>query len=170
MSLELQKYEPTQQCTEPLNNSELRYLETTEAKERKVYYQVFSILMFMSFIIPFIGSWYRAYEGAENAFSPIRFFVSAGVLLFISSFATYMSYRSSLLKIQRDIKHKTKTIEKNHITRKLHIPTKNSFYFYIDSSIKLSIEVSQNDYLSMKEGDEVSIEYTTYSKHYLGYF
>ena len=164
MSFELQRY------TEPLDNSELGFLVKKEQKERRQYYKVFRLLMFMSFIIPFAGAWYRAYDGAPNAFSPLRFFLSVGVLLSISSFSTYVTYRVNLYKLQLDIKDRTKTIDTNHITRKLFIAAKNTCYFYIDSKIKLSIEVSANDYERMKEGDEVSIEYATNSKLYFGYF
>ena len=155
---------------EPLEYSELVFLEKKEAKERKVYYKVYRILMFMSFILPFAGAWYCAYDGAPNAFSPARFFLSAGILLFISSFSTYATYRINLRKIQLDIRDRTKTIEINHITRKLYVAAKNTYHFYTDSRIKLSIEVSADDFELMKEGDEVAIEYTTHSKMYLGYF
>lgn len=164
MPLGLQRY------TEPLELEELIFLEKKESTERKQYFKVYRLLMFMSFLIPFIGSWYRATEGAANAFSYLRFFVSAGILLFISSFATYLSYYVYLRKIQLDLRYKTKTIETNHITRKLYVATKKAYYFYIDSAIKLSIEVAYSDYTRLKEGDEVSIEYSTHSKLYLGYF
>jgi len=164
VSFELQRY------TEPLDNSELSFLVKKEQKERRQYYKVFRLLMFMSFIIPFAGAWYRAYDGAPNAFSPLRFFLSVGVLLSISSFSTYVTYRVNLHKLQLDIRERTKTIETNHITSKLFIAAKNACYFYIDSKIKLSIEVSANDYERMREGDEVSIEYATNSKLYFGYF
>lgn len=164
VSYELQRY------TEPLNSSELGFLVRKEHKERSQYYKVFRLLMFLSFIIPFAGAWYRAYDGAPNAFSPLRFFLSVGVLLSISSFSTYVTYRVNLYKVQLDIRDRTKTIETNHITRKLFITAKNTYHFYIDSKIKLSIEVSANDYERMKVGDEVSIEYATHSGLYLGYF
>ena len=164
MPFELIKYH------EPLEYSELVFLEKKEAKERKVYYKVYQILMFMSFILPFAGAWYRAYDGAPNAFSPSKFFVSAGILLFISTFSTYTTYRVNLRKVQMDIRDRTKTVEISHITRKLYLAVKDTYYFYIDSRIKLSIEVSANDYEHMNEGDEVAIEYTTHSKMYLGYF
>lgn len=124
----------------------------------------------MSFIIPFIGSWYRAYEGAPNAFSYPRFFVSAGILLTISSIATYGSYRLYHRKLRIDIREQTKTIETNRITKKLYIRAKNAYYFYTDSTTKLSVEVSEEYYNSMKEGDEVSMEFATHSRLYLGYF
>jgi heme/copper-type cytochrome/quinol oxidase subunit 3 len=99
-----------------------------------------------------------------------KFFFTAGILLFISSFATYVTYRINLRRVQLDIRDKTKTIEISHVMRKLQIPAKNTYHLYIDSTIKLSIEVSYEDYVRMAVGDEVCIEFTTHSREYLGYF
>lgn len=126
--------------------------------------------MIMCFVIPFAGAWYRAADGAPNAFSKTKFFFAAGILLSICSFATYVTYRVNLRKLQLDLRDRTKTIEISHVTRKLHVAAKNAWYFYIDSRIKLSIEVSYEDYNRIDEGDEVCIEYTTHSRQYLGYF
>ena len=126
--------------------------------------------MFVSFLLPFAGAWHQAYVGAPNAFSAFRYFFLVGILLGISTISIYATYRFNLKQLQLDIKHRTKTIEIKHITRKLYIGTKNAYHFYLDSHIKLSIEVSENDYERMHEGDEVAIEYTTYSRQYLGYF
>lgn len=164
MPFELVKY------VEPLQPDELAFLVQKESKERMQYYKVYRLLMFLSFIIPFTGAWYRAYDGMRNPFSFLKFIITAGVLLSISTFATYMSYRFNLRKVQLDIKSKTKTIEIHHITRKLYVAAKNTCYFFIDSRIKLSIEVSVNDYERLSEGDEVCIEYATHSRQYLGYF
>jgi hypothetical protein len=155
---------------EPLKEDELVILADKEARERRQYFAVYRVLMVVCFVIPFITSWYRAYEGAPNAFSYIRFFVTAGMLLFISTFATIATYRHYHRKLQRDLREKTKTIETSHITKKMFIPGKNTYYFYIDSRTKLNIEVSEVYYNSMKEGDEVSMEYATHSGLYLGYF
>lgn len=162
--MQLQKY------TEPLTESELIFLINKEATERGQYYKTFRMLMILSFIIPFAGAWYRAADGAANAFSPTKFFFSAGVLLFICSVSTYLTYRVNLKRVQLDIHDRTKTIEFSHITRKLHISMKNAYYFYIDSAVKLSIEVTPDFYNSLNEGDEVCIEYATHSRLYLGYF
>lgn len=156
--------------SESLNEGELLFLVRKEAKERRTYYKVYQILMFMSFLLPFAGAWHRAYLGAPNAFSAFRYFFITGILLFISTFSTYATYRLNLRRVQLDIRYKTKTIEINRITRKLYVTAKDTYHFYIDSSIKLSIEVSADDYEHMRVGDEVAIEYTTYSRLYLGYF
>lgn len=126
--------------------------------------------MVMSFVIPFAGAWYRAMDDAPNAFSPIRFFAGVVVLLSISSAGTYISYRVNLKKIQHDLRQRTKTIEVSHITRKQYMPQNNTYFFYIDSPTRLSIEVSNGDFHRLNVGDEVNIEYTTFAKLYLGYF
>lgn len=155
---------------EPLSDSELDFLVRKEAKQRSIYYKVFTLLMVVSFIVPYVAAWYRVADGAPNAFSYARFFVSAGILLFISSVATYVSYRLNLRYLQRDIKERSKTVVISHITRKMYVASNDTYHFYLDSHVKLSIEVSLPDYQVFKEGDEVAIEYTTYSKEYLGYF
>ena len=164
MSLKLQRY------TEQLNAEEIAFLMKKEQKERKQYYKAYSMLMVLSFIIPFAGAWYRAIDGIENAFSPTRFFLAAGVLLSISTMGTWLAYSINLKKVQSDIKNGTKTIELTHITRKQYMPQNDTYYFYLNSPNKLSIEVSKNDFYSLSEGDELTIEYTTHSKLYLGYF
>ena len=135
-----------------------------------MYYKVFSILMIMSFVLPFAGAWYQAFDGAPNAFSPLRYFGAVALMLLISGFATYFSFNVNHRKLQLDIRDRTKTIDTIRITRKLYIAVKKTYYFYIDSRIKLNIEVSANDFERLNAGDEVSIEYTTHSQLYLGYF
>jgi len=173
VSTELQRYSESplpQRYTEPLDAEELKFLERKASKDRSNYFKVFQLLMLLSFIIPFAGAWYRAYDGAPNAFSLFKFFSAAGVLLTLSSVSTYIAYRTYLGKMHLDIKDKTKTIEKNHIMKKMYVGSRDTYHFYIDSAVKLSIEVSHADYLLMNVGDEVSIEYTTHAKEYLGYF
>jgi hypothetical protein len=69
-----------------------------------------------------------------------------------------------------DLHNRTKTVETNKITRKVALPSGNGYYFYTNSTTKISIEVSPEDFLAYNEGDEVSIEFATNSRHYLGYF
>ena len=156
--------------TEPLEPDELSFLERKFTTDRSNYYKVFQLLMVLSFIIPFAGAWYRVADGVPNAFSPLKFFAAAGTLLLLSLGSTYIVYRTYPRKTKLDIQDKTKTIEKIHIIKKVHVATRDTYHFYIDSKVKLSIEVSPQDYLLMNVGDEVSIEYTTHSREYLGYF
>ncbi|MDR3681816.1 MAG: hypothetical protein P4L41_17740 [Flavipsychrobacter sp.] len=155
---------------EPLETDELEFLQNMESKDRKMYYKVYNIFMIMSFVIPFVGSWYRAFDGAPNAFSITHFFFSTVILLALSTAAIYISYRYFLRNVQADIKHKTKTIEICRIIRKQFMPQNNTYHIYIDARDKLSIEVSQAHFYDMNIGDEISLEFTTHSRLYLGYF
>lgn len=164
MTQQLVKY------TEQLEDDELAFLHRRVDREVKQYYRIAWLLMILSFIIPFTGAWYRAVDGAPNAFSMPRFFATAFVLVSLSCGGMYVSYRVSLRKILADIKQGTKTIEQAHITKKTFVPSNDTYYFYLDSPNKLSIEVNASDFHSMSQGDEISIEYTTNSRLYLGYF
>ncbi|MBE2288500.1 MAG: hypothetical protein IAE95_03025 [Chitinophagaceae bacterium] len=155
---------------EPLNPDNLEVLTQKEANERGQYFKVLRALMVACIVIPLITSWYREYEGAENTFSFVRFFVTSGTLLGICGAATYFSYRAYHSKLLMDLRDRTKTVETNKITRKVAHPSGNAYYFYTDSKTKLSIEVSPEDFNAYNEGDEVSIEFATNSRHYLGYF
>ena len=156
--------------TEPLEADELAFLEKKEQKERKQYYQAFSILMVMSFVFAFAGSWYRAYEGAPDAFSAVKFFFTAFVLLGLSGGAVYFTYKRDLQKLQTDLKDKTKTIEVTHVKSKKYMPQNKTYHFYLLTPNKMSIEVTQAEFYQLNEGDEVTIEYTTCSKFYLGHY
>jgi hypothetical protein len=154
----------------PLTDVEVTLLTQKEEAERLQYYKVFRALMIFCFVISFLTSWYRAFDGAPNAFSYLRFFVTTGILLFIVSFATYASYRFYHRTLQQDLKERTKTIETHRITKKVFVPANNAFYLYTTSRTTLSIEVSPEYFAALGEGDEVSLEFATHSRLYLGYF
>jgi hypothetical protein len=164
MPVELVKYR------EPLNNEEISFLRQREEKERRQTSRVVRVFMVLSFVVPFIVAWLRAFGGEENAFSFVHYFVGVLFLLCFSAAGIYWGYFHNLRKIQLDLKYRTKTIERSYITRKQYMPVNNSYFFYLSSAIKLSIEVDEYDYRRLDKGDEVSIEYTTFSKLYLGYF
>lgn len=164
MSRELIRY------VEPLEQEELAFLLKKERKDRRHFYKAARAIMIICFIVPFIFAWFNAIEGEPNAFSPVRYFLGVGFLLGFSGLTGYISYYYYLRKIQSDIRHHTKTIERAHILRKQFMPQNNAYYFYLDSPNKLSIEVTEGDFRRLNQGDEVNIEYTTYSKMYLGYF
>jgi len=90
-------------------------------------------------------------------------------LLMIVGIASYVSYSRNLKQIRKDIKTGYKTIEQTHITRKLAM-NNNTFHFYLKSAFKLSIEVSKEEYELYEEGDEINIEYSSYSRIYFGHF
>lgn len=164
MSFELVKYR------EQLNRDELSFLRRKEEKERKQLYKVVRVFMILSFLCPFVVAWLRAFRGQENPFLFTHYFIGVVFLMMFSAAGIYWSYYHNLRKVQMDIKHATKTIERTSITRKQYMPVNHTYFFYLSSAVKLSIEVAEVDYHRLNKGDEVSIEYTTFSKLYLGYF
>jgi hypothetical protein len=156
--------------TEPMDADELAFLKRREGRDRRGYYQVMKIFMSLSFILPFAMAWFRAFNGEDDPFSYGYYFAGVGFLLCFSSGVMYIGYYSGLRKLRRDIHDRTKTIERTHITRKQFMPRVGRYYFFLDSPNRLSIEVNSSDYNTMDSGDELSIEYTTHSKVYLGYY
>jgi len=171
MSLQLIRY------NEPLAPEELDFLQNKQTREMRQFYKVVRIIMIICFIIPFGVAGYRAADdihnidpNAPNPFSFAAYFTGVAGLLSLLAVGAGVAYYKTLRKLHADIRHRTKTIEQTHITRKQYMPQNNTCYFYIDSPTMLSIEVSADDFNRLNEGDEVNIEYTTYSKIHLGYF
>lgn len=156
--------------TEQLSFEELSFLEEKEQKDKGQFYLIMRIVVTASLIIPFLYSWYRAFEGEDNPFSPIYYFAGLAVTVTVALIAGYILYKKGLYKLRVDLKEQTKTIENTHITRKQYMPRNNAYYFFLDSPTKLSIQVSEADYNNMQKGDELNIEYATHSKFYFGYF
>lgn len=155
---------------ESLLPGELQFLMDKDEKETRSFYRAVRVFMFICFIIPFIVAWMRAMSGDETPFEYGDYFLGVTFLLSFTGLSAWMAYKRSLQKIKRDIKNRTKTIERTHITRKQYMPHNHTYYFYLDSPNKLSIEVSESDYYMLNDGDELNIEYSTNAKMYFGYF
>lgn len=155
---------------EPLLPEELQFLKDKDEKETRTFYRAIRVFMFVCFVIPFIVAWLRAMDGDENPFELGAYFLGVAFLLSFTGLCAWLAYRRSLQKIKRDIKNRSKTVERTHITRKQYMPHNHTYYFYLDSPNKLSIEVSEADYHMLNDGDELNIEYSTNAKMYFGYF
>src|ERR1044071_3801712 len=131
---------------EPLENEELAFLVKKERKERSQYLKLIKWLMVLCFLCPFAVAWFRAMEGAEDPFSYAGYFLGVFYLACFSGGGCYLVYYYNLRKLQSDIRHKTKTVERSHITRKQFMPHNNTYHFYIDSPNRLSIEVTAIDF------------------------
>lgn len=161
------------QYKDELTDSELDFLVHKEEKESRNFFKVISMFMIICFVIPFIVAWFRVLEdeyGVKNPFSFTDYFLGVTYLLAFLGFCAWMAYRKTLQKIKTDIRRKSKTIERTRITRKQYMASNHTYYFYLDSPNKLSIEVTDSDYHVFNEGDEVNIEYSTNAKLYFGYF
>lgn len=155
---------------EPLAADERAFLMRREARERRQLYKALRILMPICFALPFAMAWGEAIVGKPNPFSFAGYFTGVAVLLFLTFGGATLAYRSSLYLLHQDLRHNTKTIERVTITQKRFMPQTNGCFFYLDSPVKLSVEVSAQYFARLTEGDELNIEYATYSKAYFGYF
>jgi len=163
-NLQLYRYD------EPLEKEELVFLQEKFRKENAVFYKVIRILMVFCFVCPLLIAWFRALNDVPDPFSYKYYFGGVLFLMFFSGSIVYSAYYFTLRKLHKDVVHRTKTIERVHVTRKQYMPQNNTYYLYLSSAIKLSIEVKLDDYRQVSEGDELNIEYTTFSRFYLGYF
>lgn len=155
---------------EPLDSEERAFLKRKEARDRHQLYKTVRILVIISFIFPFGMAWGKAIAGLPNPFSYANYFIGVGLLLFLTGGGTFMAYRSNLYRVHQDLRRGTKTVERALITRKRFMPQINTYFFFLDSPTKLSIEVSRHHFDLLEAGDEVNIEYSTYGKTYFGYF
>ena len=107
---------------ELLSPDELRFLVEKDGKETRNFYKAISIFMVICFIIPFAIAWYKAIDGEEYAFSYTSYFLGVGYLLAFLGVGAWFAYRRTLYKIKKDIHHRSKTVERTHITRKQYMP------------------------------------------------
>lgn len=160
--------------TEPLTKEEYTFLEKKAEREGAQFYKVAKVLMAFCFVIPFIFAWFQAVEGdevqIEIAFSYARYFFGVLFLLVFAGSIMYYSYRRNLGKLNADLKDKLKVVERTFIKRKQYMPHNKSYYFYLESPNKLSIEVGEQDFNNYANGDELNIEYAAHSKFYFSYF
>lgn len=155
---------------ESLNTDERLFLKDKELKERKQLLKVIRTMLLLCFIIPFIFAWFRAFADDPDPFSYLYYFIGVIFLMLFSGIPTWIAYNASLRKLQMDIRRNFKIAELVRVTRKQYMKANNTFYFYLNSTIQLSIEVSPETYHTLAEGDELVIEYLPQTKYYLGYY
>ena len=91
-------------------------------------------------------------------------------LFFFTLIIFFFLFEIRVKNLMKDVKHKLKIIEQVQITQKKYVPFSDTYHFYINSTSKLSIEVSKKTYDSFDVNDELNIEYSKYAKEYFTYF
>lgn len=168
---------------EPMNDSELSFLKEKEQKERRVFTRTVRNLSVLFIIVPcclgiIMESLSRNADPPELAALRDRedpyvyqFYIFGMIfLLLIVGLGSYFSYTRTLKKLVKDIHNGQKTVEQTHIGRKHFVEANNTYHFYLKSTFRLSVEVSKEDFDAYLDGDEINIEYSTYSRIYFGYF
>lgn len=168
---------------ELMNDSELSFLKEKEQKERRVFTRTVRNLSVLFIIIPcclgiIMESVKRSSESAqatalreqEDPYVYQLYVFGMFFLLLIVCLGSYYSYTRTLKRLVRDIRSGYKTVEQTHIDRKHFVEANNTYHFYLKSTFRLSVEVSKEDFDAYREGDEINIEYSTFSRIYFGYF
>lgn len=167
---------------EPMNDSELAFLKEKEARDKRVFLRTVRLLSLLVFIPCSLGILMESIKRSndtpdmakfrEEQDPRVYFYYVAGmlILLLLLAMGSYISYLRNLRPLLKDIRQGNKTIESTEISRKQSVSSNNTYHFFLRSTYKLSIEVSQEDYELYQEGDEINIEYSTFSKVYFGYF
>ena len=174
---------PAYTYEEPMNESELSFLRQKEEKEKRMFTRTVRNLSVMFIIVPcclgiIMESIKRrqdtpdmaAFRDKQDPHVYLYYFIGMLFLLVLVAIGSYVSYNRTLKQLLRDIRLGNKTIEQTAIYRKQFVESNNTYHFFLRSTFKLSIEVSEEDYSNYDEGDEINIEYSTYSKNYFGYF
>jgi hypothetical protein len=159
---------------EALNRFELDFLKQKAKKDSRVIYRLFKIMLLGAVIFSFGGAWQNITKGqllnTETIFSWENYFITLATLTIIFLLSLRVLQSSELTNLKKDIRQKTKIVERVLIQKKTFLPHNNTFHFYLNSINKLSIEVKEQDFKNYSEGDEISIEYSKNSLIYLGYF
>jgi hypothetical protein len=174
---------PAYTYEEPMNESELSFLKKKEEKEKRTFIRTVRNLSVLFVIIPcclgiIMESITRRNDTA--AMAAVReeqdphvyqyYFFGMLFLLLLVGVGSFVSYNRTLKRLSKDIRVGKKTVEQTIVSRKQFIESNNTYHFYLNSTFRLSIEVSKEDYESYAEGDEINIEYSSKSKNYFGYF
>lgn len=168
---------------EPMNEPELTFLMEKEQRERRIFLRTvrnLSVLfivapcclgIFMEFITRSdLSPAMKAVREREEPYTYLMYFLGMIVLLTLLGMASAYTYRRTLGRLMKDIRSGMKTVEQTRVDRKLHMESNGTYHFYLKSTFKLSVEVSREDFEAYEDGDEINIEYSTYSRVYFGYF
>ncbi len=91
------------------------------------------------------------------------------LLLFAVAAGSYYSYNKTLRKVIKDMRGGEKTIEPCTVIRKFQSPQNDTWHVYITSVVRLSVEVTADEYAMLEEGSKINLEYSPYSKVFFGY-
>jgi hypothetical protein len=87
----------------------------------------------------------------------------------ISVIGSVYSYARTVRKLIKDIRVGKKAEEPCLIIRKFHAVENDTYHVYITSNVRLSIELTAEEYALLAEGDKIYIEYSPLSKIFFGY-
>lgn len=154
---------------EPLDEDELAFVQHRYHQESKDYLFAMNWLLKVAVAIPFFVGilYYIRYRDTHLMLN--AFLIALLSTLAISVVAGFASYMRNLYYLHRDSREKTKVVESVYVTEKKYMALNNTWHFYISSPVKISIEVSPEDFQRFAINDEINIEYSRYARIYFGY-
>jgi hypothetical protein len=159
---------------ESLASAELDFLKKKANKQAFIYIRIVQVLMLGALLVSFAGAWENVQQGrfleTKTVFSWKYYFLTLCSLSLIFFVILRVAQTMGLKLLRKDIKQKAKIVERVLIKKKTFLPHNNTFHFYINSALQISIQVSEFDFNALSEGDEISIEYSQYAGVYFGYF
>jgi preprotein translocase subunit YajC len=160
---------------ELLSEDEYAFLKKKARKDSRLYLHILRIMLIGAVLFSFAGAWKNIQkEGAKletvTVFSWENYFITLVILLVLFYLSIRMLQSAELNKIKKDLRQNSKIIERVIIEKKTYLPHNHTFHFYLNSRQKLSIQVQENDFNNLAEGDEINIEYSKNAGIYFGYF
>jgi hypothetical protein len=159
-----------QTYTEPLTNDEKQGLSKKILKDKRNYFIAMGVALVFCISVAYLGAWEQPTPRSPFRFSYHKYeivFLIAGLFATAILSITYLRFTK---KAVSDLKSNTKTVVQHRITKKVYVKNGRSYHLFLDASSPLSIEVNEATFNRYAEGDEISIEYFTCSREYIGYF
>ncbi|MEZ5045857.1 MAG: hypothetical protein R2831_02585 [Chitinophagaceae bacterium] len=148
---------------------ELAFVQKLHDKQSRDFSFALRLVFLICILIPLLAG-LLSYFKKPDLQSMLYMYGFAQLLVTVLLFAgLWIYYLSHLRKYKLDIKHRKKTQYVVSIKEKSEIEFNHTFHFFIHHPLKYSIEVSENDFHFYQVGDELAIEFSKYSKEYLGY-
>ncbi len=161
---------PAIRYTEALTRDEVAFLQTRKSAETGQVRKLLRVCVVLSVLIPFAGAWVRANEGEPSVFSLLKYGLLLFWMLLISGAIAGVNYGRAVHPLRRDLRGGEKVVEAAVIVRKVFMPQDGSYHLYLNSLVRLSIEVEEAAFQHVQQGDEINILYAPYSRLHLGYF
>ena len=154
----------------PLEEDEILFLERRFERVRKEYMYGMKLLMWICVLLPVVTALLSLLN--DTVYIPLAVIYGYGQLITAIAFVLIMgaNYYRGLYPIKKDLHHRIKLAFPVEILRKRYVAQNNTHHFFISGGLKYSIEVDANYYDNYQVGDEVMIEFTRYSKIFLGYY
>lgn len=167
---------------ESMDQEEIIFLQKKYRKDHAAFIQAFRGIFLFFLLIPgaggiFMEGYHRRYhpenykpQELQDAYFYLFYVKITLIILILIVLGGWTVYHRTLHQLKRDMKQGLKNVEQTQITRKTHFKGTDSYYFYLKTKKRLSIEVSAEDFNKFVVGDEINIEYAPRSLVYFGYF